>query len=248
MIITGAISVTNAFAGAADIDLTGASVLWGDHKTSITRTDTTGTTDGTFLNQRGFEGIVYRVGGDPSFGSGFEVMRIDSTGTVKFGSGKTLTWENNQVGIGRTDTNGANFGPFLNMRGFDGIVYRVGGADVPGAGFEVLRIDSDGVVRMFDGKSLTWTNHQVGISRTDTTGTSGGNFLTQRGFEGFIFKTVGADEPGSGSEVVRIDITGKVGIGTTTPAEKLDVNGNIKLSGVGRTITSDGDICIGTCT
>lgn len=37
---------------------------------------------------------------------------------------------------------------------------------------------------------------------------------------------------------------GNVGIGTTTPTEKLDVAGNIKLSG---NIVSDGDICIGSC-
>lgn len=38
--------------------------------------------------------------------------------------------------------------------------------------------------------------------------------------------------------------TGNVGIGTTTPSEKLNVNGNIKLTG---NILSDGDICIGKC-
>jgi len=50
----------------------------------------------------------------------------------------------------------------------------------------------------------------------------------------------------------RIDIavktaTGNIGIGTNLPDEKLDINGNLKLSGTGRTITSDGDICIGNC-
>lgn len=39
-------------------------------------------------------------------------------------------------------------------------------------------------------------------------------------------------------------VNSKIGIGTTTPAEKLDVAGNIKLSG---NILSDGDICIGSC-
>ncbi|MDO8620284.1 MAG: hypothetical protein Q7R64_02970 [bacterium] len=37
---------------------------------------------------------------------------------------------------------------------------------------------------------------------------------------------------------------GKVGIGTTTPTEALDVAGNIKLTG---SLVSDGDICIGVC-
>lgn len=38
--------------------------------------------------------------------------------------------------------------------------------------------------------------------------------------------------------------SGYVGIGTNAPTEKLEVAGNIKLSG---NIVSDGDICIGQC-
>jgi hypothetical protein len=45
-------------------------------------------------------------------------------------------------------------------------------------------------------------------------------------------------------EVMRIAYTGNVGIGTLSPTQKLDVSGNIKLSG---SIVSDGDICIGKC-
>ncbi|OGB77081.1 hypothetical protein A2476_02815 [candidate division CPR3 bacterium RIFOXYC2_FULL_35_7] len=37
---------------------------------------------------------------------------------------------------------------------------------------------------------------------------------------------------------------GKIGLGTTDPDEKLEVNGNIKLNG---NIVSDGNICIGNC-
>ena len=39
---------------------------------------------------------------------------------------------------------------------------------------------------------------------------------------------------------------GNVGVGTTSPTEKLDVNGNIHLGSKGN-ITSSNDICIGTC-
>jgi hypothetical protein len=249
LIATGSISVANAFASSHDISMpTNSSVFWNDHRVSITSANTDGTSDGTFLTQRGIDGIVYRIGGDPSFGSGFEVMRIDVTGTVKFGGGKTLSWENNQVSIGRTDSAGSvNSGGFLNMRGAEGIVYRIGGADIPGTGFEVLRIDDAGVIRLAIGKSFTWVNHQVGISRTDTTGgVNSGGFMTFRGQEGYIFKVGGADVAGDGFEIARIQ-GANIGIGTSSPAEKLDVNGNIKLSGFARSITSDGDICIGTC-
>lgn len=41
-----------------------------------------------------------------------------------------------------------------------------------------------------------------------------------------------------------IDTGGNVGIGNTAPTEKLEVQGNLKLSG---SILSDGDICIGHC-
>lgn len=36
----------------------------------------------------------------------------------------------------------------------------------------------------------------------------------------------------------------KVGVGTSSPSEALEVVGNVKLSG---NLVSDGDICIGNC-
>ncbi len=46
------------------------------------------------------------------------------------------------------------------------------------------------------------------------------------------------------TEIMRITNAGNVGIGTTSPAQKLDVSGNIRLTG---NMTSPNDICIGTC-
>lgn len=50
--------------------------------------------------------------------------------------------------------------------------------------------------------------------------------------------------PDGGTPSVVFTDDGKVGIGTRNPQEKLDINGNINLSG---NILSDGDICIGKC-
>ncbi len=60
--------------------------------------------------------------------------------------------------------------------------------------------------------------------------------------------TVGAPPKGdvyiNSSSYLIVKSTGRVGIGTTTPGAKLDVAGDIKLSG---NLVSDGDICIGKC-
>ena len=45
-------------------------------------------------------------------------------------------------------------------------------------------------------------------------------------------------------EAMRINDANNVGIGTVVPSERLEVDGNIKLSG---NLVSDGDICIGSC-
>lgn len=54
----------------------------------------------------------------------------------------------------------------------------------------------------------------------------------------------------SNTEKMRLTQAGDLGINTTTPTAKLDVNGTAKISGnlkIGSSITSDGDICIGMC-
>lgn len=69
---------------------------------------------------------------------------------------------------------------------------------------------------------------------------------TDSAIAGFIY-----DEDGGGlaiksggSNRMYVSTNGNVGLGQSNPTEKLEVVGNIKLSG---NITSDGDICIGKC-
>ncbi len=68
----------------------------------------------------------------------------------------------------------------------------------------------------------------------------GGNVLSAMRF----LTVPSGDSSGAPTEAMRIDYTGNVGIGTSTPAEKLDVAGNIQLTG---NIVSPNDICIGSC-
>ena len=52
------------------------------------------------------------------------------------------------------------------------------------------------------------------------------------------------DVTNNGVRIAILAPSGNVGIGTVTPAEQLDVNGNIRLTG---NIVSPNDICIGNC-
>ena len=85
------------------------------------------------------------------------------------------------------------------------------------------------------------------IANSSTAASSNVAITTLNGSDGII------DGPTNGSYTLQtklgttltvVDSTGKVGIGTATPAEKLDVIGNIRLTG---NIVSPNDICIGTC-
>jgi len=51
--------------------------------------------------------------------------------------------------------------------------------------------------------------------------------------------------PSAGFALLMDHTTGNVGLGTTSPQERLDVNGNIRLNG--NILSAGGDICIGTC-
>lgn len=88
--------------------------------------------------------------------------------------------------------------------------------------------------------SAAGTNNWSGVditmpAITQTTGTITSTGLKIKG---------GTVNSGTSYALTTDALAGNVGIGTTTPTAKLDVNGGIKVAG---NITSDGDICIGIC-
>ncbi len=74
---------------------------------------------------------------------------------------------------------------------------------------------------------------------------SGKTYILRYKSDGLRFDFVNWNVANVGSVDMSIQTaTGNIGMGTTNPQEKLDVNGNIRLTG---NIVSPNDICIGNC-
>ena len=89
----------------------------------------------------------------------------------------------------------------------------------------------------------------LGVSRTDgiifagSAGTGNGNKITSDTSNNFIFSTSLASLPYTTSERMRITNSGNVGIGTTSPDDKLDVNGRV-LAKAFRTYVTSSDYSV----
>ena len=92
------------------------------------------------------------------------------------------------------------------------------GTTSPSAPLDVRRSDASGIVAEFH------NNVGYGVN-IDVESDGGNNTISSGSNQSLAFATNGGS-----NERMRIGITGNVGIGTTSPSEKLDVNGTVNLT------------------
>ncbi len=92
-------------------------------------------------------------------------------------------------------------------------------------------VDISGTLTSDDIKTPYISLGNTGNSYQTVTGSSDGNDLTYRAYQNHIFKnTTGASSSTDGTERMRITSSGSVGIGTSSPSDKLHVEGDIRVN------------------
>ena len=122
------------------------------------------------------------------------------------------------------------------------------GTTTPGAKLEVTNQITISNANQQTSLNINGPNNDVGI-QIGNTGTNGRNyqFLSSGGTSGLgqgTFTLYDATTGGIAGARLVVTSSGNVGIGTISPAQALDVIGNIRLTG---NVISPNDICIGTC-
>ncbi len=175
---------------------------------------------GVLLRIDGTQGEVTNYEDDDLlFGTaGLEVMRITPDGFLGIGDSQPSA----MVSIYQPSTDAG-----LQLEGASGALLQVGEVNCAGC-FASGATEGDVVFRTLSNGSGSAPSMIFSIPTTAEVGTREVRFQDDDGVL-LSIQNGGAD--------------GRVGVGTDTPAERLDVNGNIKLNG---NITSDGAICIGS--
>ena len=188
-----------------------------------------------------------------------ERMRIDSSGNVGIGNTApqyqldlNTTGSNTLFGSGISASGSPlnlNLSSWGNSGGRSGIITFTTGSTTNGS--ERMRIDAAGNVGIGDSSPASY--NALGSARNVVVGSSGGSTVTitsgATSYGHFAFATGTATDSDeyrgliqyyhgdnsmrlytNASEKLRIDASGNVGIGVTSPTEKIDVSGTVKAT------------------
>jgi len=198
---------------------------------------------GSWIQTSNAAGSTYPISLNPLGGSvGIGVQAPLVTLDVRSPAGTTANfWGNNANNfISISDNNGTNAAGFGSIAGGNWYLYTTGYGAFYTGGAERMRIGSSGNVGI--GTSSPAAHVKLAVNGTIQIGTgtssSAGCIFSNANF-GMLFQALQAS-PGladfawfnsAGTERMRIDSSGNVGIGLTSPTGKLDVAGTIKTLG-----------------
>ncbi|MFN8155082.1 MAG: tail fiber domain-containing protein [Bacteroidia bacterium] len=233
--------------------------------TGVPKWDIFGDNTGYAISRSGidFPFYILRSSGNIGIGTTTPSAKLDVAGTVKIadgtqGAGKVLTSDANGLATWTTPTglpSGAAAGntPYWNGTAWvtnNSNVYNNGGNVGVGTTTPTTKLDVNGTIRTSKTAPIGQQGSSIWVGGNDN-----GNLFTPGTAEAGIRIFNNSIAPGQSTiqawdyfnnqarDIIMNDAGGKVGIGTSSPAAKVDINGNIKIAdgtqGSGKVLTSD---------
>ena len=156
-----------------------------------------------------------------------EKMRIDSSGRLLIGTTSAQTIGNSQAQLQLSTDSSSGYALSLNRSVNDIFAPQINFRSTRGTAGSPIPVNNNDQLGSiaFYGYDGTDSNHQHASIAAFVDGAPGSNDCPGR----LVFSTT-ADGASSPTERVRIDSSGQVGIGTSSPRAKLDVSGNLFLA------------------